>query len=104
MRVFIIGSILLSSTCPLFAALSPSAQRGLNLARVNCARCHSIDKVSESPLKLAPPFRILHERYPVESLEEPLAEGLVTGHSNKPEFRFEPDQIHDFIEFLKTLQ
>ena len=22
----------------------------------------------------------------------------------QPEFRFEPDQIHDFIEFLKTLQ
>ena len=104
MRVFIIGSILLSSTCPQFAALSPSAQRGLNLARVNCARCHSIDKVSESPLKLAPPFRILHERYPVESLEESLAEGLVTGHSSKPEFRFEPDQIQDFIEYLTTLQ
>ena len=107
MRVLIIGSILVSSTCPLFAALSPSAQRGLNLARVNCARCHSIDKVSESPLKLAPPFRTLHERYPVESLEESLAEGLVTGqtgHSSEPEFRFEPDQIQDFIEFLKTLQ
>ena len=28
MRVLIIGSILVSSTCPLFAALSPSAQRG----------------------------------------------------------------------------
>jgi mono/diheme cytochrome c family protein len=104
MGVLIIGSILASSTCPLFAALSSSAQRGLNLARVNCARCHSIDKVSESPLKLAPPFRTLHERYPVESLEEPLAEGLVTGHSSKPEFRFEPDEIQDFIEFLKTLE
>jgi cytochrome c len=53
---------------------------------------------------LAPPLRILHERYSVESLEESLAEGLVTGHSSKPEFRFEPDQIQDFIEFLKTLQ
>src|SRR5690348_4605478 len=107
MRVVIIGSILVSSTCPLFAALSPSAQRGLNLARINCARCHSIDKVSQSPLKLAPPFRTLHERYPVESLEEPLAEGLMTGqagHSSGPEVRFEPDQIQDLIEFLKTLQ
>ena len=104
MRLLIAGSILVLSTCPLFAALSPSAQRGLNLARANCARCHSIDKVSESPLKLAPPFRTLHERYPVENLEEPLAEGIVTGHPSMPEFRFEPDQIHDFIEFLKTLQ
>jgi mono/diheme cytochrome c family protein len=107
MRVLIIGSILVSSTCPLFAALSPSAQRGLALARVNCARCHAIDKVSESPLRLAPPFRTLHERYPVEFLQEPLAECLMTGqtgHSSEPEFRFEPNQIQDFIEFLKTLQ
>jgi hypothetical protein len=27
-----------------------------------------------------------------------------TGHSSEPEFRFEPNQIQDFIEFLKTLQ
>jgi cytochrome c len=104
MRVLIIGSILVSSTCPLFAAPSPSAQRGLNLARVYCARCHSIDMVSESPLKLAPPFRTLHKRYPVEYLEEALGEGIATGDPSMPEFQFEPDQIHDFIEFLKTLQ
>ena len=27
-----------------------------------------------------------------------------TGHSSEPEFRFQPDQIRDFIEFLKALQ
>ena len=37
--------------------LSPAAQRGLTIMRTNCASCHSIDKVSESPLKVAPPFR-----------------------------------------------
>jgi mono/diheme cytochrome c family protein len=94
----------LSSTSVWAQGLSPSAQRGLNLARANCARCHSIDKVSESPLRIAPPFRSLHTRYPVEQLEEPLAEGLVTGHQNMPEFRFEPDQIRDFLAFLKTLE
>ncbi len=77
---------------------------GSTIARTNCARCHSIDKVTNSPLKIAPPFRTLHERYPVTDLEEPLGEGIVTGHPTMPEFRFEPDQIHDFIEFLKTLQ
>ena len=85
-------------------ALSPSAQRGLNIARTNCARCHSIDKVSESPLKIAPPFRTLHERYPVTDLQEPLAEGIVTGHPSMPEFRFDPDQVRDLISFLKTLE
>ena len=84
--------------------LSPSAQRGLTIARTNCARCHSIDKVSESPLKIAPPFRTLHERYPVTDLQEPLAEGIVTGHPSMPEFRFDPDQVRDLISFLKTLE
>jgi mono/diheme cytochrome c family protein len=103
MRVLLASALIaLIPTCAL--AASPSAQRGLNIARTLCARCHSIDKLSESPLKIAPPFRTLHERYPVTDLEEPLGEGTVTGHPTMPEFRFEPDQIHDFIEFLKTLQ
>jgi cytochrome c len=105
MRVLLASAVIaLISNCAVAASLSPSAQRGLTIARTYCARCHSIDKLSESPLKIAPPFRTLHERYPLTALEEPLAEGIVTGHPTMPEFRFEPDQIHDFIEFLKTLQ
>jgi cytochrome c len=84
-------------------ALSPAAQRGLVIVRTNCARCHAIDKVSDSPLKAAPPFRTLHQRYPIESLEEPLAEGIVTGHPTMPEFRFDPGQVGDVIAYLKTL-
>src|SRR5271154_2347481 len=83
--------------------LSPAAQRGLVIVRTNCARCHAVDKVSESPLKVAPPFRTLHQRYPVEALEEPLAEGIVTGHPTMPEFRFDPGQVGDVIAYLKTL-
>src|SRR5262245_9922829 len=47
-------------------AQSPRAERGRTFARANCATCHSIDKVSPSPLAIAPPFRTLHERYSVE--------------------------------------
>jgi cytochrome c len=68
------------------------------------ARCHSIDKAGSSPVALAPPFRTLHLRYPVESLEESLAEGIVTGHPAMPEFRLEPHEIGDFIAFLKSLE
>ena len=93
----------------LFAALeaqaqTPSIQRGLNFVRANCARCHAIDKVSESPLRIAPPFRDLHKRYPIESLQEAFAEGIQTGHQNMPEFRLEPDQIGDVIAYFKTLE
>lgn len=71
---------------------------------MNCAKCHAIGKSGDSPLPIAPPFRTLHERYPVESLAESLAEGITTGHPTMPEFTLEPDQIENFIAYLKTLE
>jgi cytochrome c len=84
--------------------LSPAAQRGLVIVRTNCARCHAIDKVNASPLKIAPPFRTLHLKYPIESLEEPLAEGIITGHPTMPEFSFDAGQVGDVIAYLKSLE
>ena len=86
------------------AQMDPRQQRGFTLAKANCAHCHAIDKVSESPLKLALPFRELHNRYPVESLEEALGEGIVTGHQNMHEFRLDPGQVGDLISYLKWLE
>jgi cytochrome c len=85
-------------------AVSPAAQRGRVLVTNNCARCHAIDKYSASPVSIAPPFRTLHEHYPVEDLEEPLAEGIVGGHPMMPEFRFDPGEVNDIITYLKTLE
>ncbi len=75
--------------------LSPAAQRGLTLVRANCAGCHAIDKFSESTLKIAPPFRVLHVKYPVESLRTSLTEGIVTSHPTMPVFRFDRAQVED---------
>jgi cytochrome c len=85
-------------------ALSPAEQRGKTFATANCARCHSVDRVTQSPLKIAPPFRTLHLRYPVETLGEALAEGIETGHPTMPTFQLDPDQIHDLLSYLKTLE
>jgi cytochrome c len=85
-------------------ALEPRAQRGLTLAQTNCTKCHAIGKVGESPMREAPPFRTLHERYPVENLAEAFAEGISTGHPAMPEWRFDPGQIGDLIAYLKTLE
>ena len=86
------------------AQSSPSEQRGQTFVRANCSTCHATDKVSASPLKIAPPFRELHLRYPVESLQEALVEGIRTGHVNMPEFRLDPGQASDVIAFLKSLE
>jgi mono/diheme cytochrome c family protein len=85
-------------------ALSPAAQRGQTFAKTNCSMCHAVGKTGDSPLALAPPFRTLHDRYPVEDLEESLAEGIVTGHPTMPQFQLDAAQINDFIAYLKSLQ
>jgi cytochrome c len=85
-------------------ALSPAEQRGKTIALTNCARCHSVDRVTQSPLKAAPPLRTLHLRYPVETLGEALAEGIETGHPTMPAFQLHLDQIHDLLSYLKSLE
>jgi mono/diheme cytochrome c family protein len=85
-------------------AMSPAAQRGKVYALSHCARCHAVDRTSKSPLGMAPPFRTLHLRYPVETLGEALAEGIYTGHAAMPAFELDPDQIHDLLSYLKTLE
>ena len=85
-------------------AAAPNAQAGKAFAQANCSHCHSIDKSTPSSLAIAPPFRTLHLRYPVESLEEALGEGIITGHPSMPEFRLDPGQVGDFISFLKSLE
>lgn len=100
LRHGLIGLFLIT---PVLAA--PTAeQRGKAFARASCAHCHAIDRVSKSPLRIAPPLRTLHNRYPIEALEEALAEGISTGHTNMPAFELNPDQIHDLLSYLKTLE
>lgn len=103
-QIFIFGTLLLGAALSSSRSWATNPGQGKRLALTYCARCHSIDKVSPSPLKIAPPFRTLHERYPVDTLQEALAEGIVTGHPTMPEFRFDADQVGDFIAYLKTLE
>lgn len=85
-------------------AASPAELRGRTFAQTNCASCHSIDRHSASPLAIAPPFRTLHKKYPLDMLAEALAEGIDTGHPTMPMFTLEPDQINDLLSFLKSLK
>ena len=80
------------------------AARGFDLLRSNCARCHAIDADSTSPNDKAPPFRDVVKRYEPAALEEALAEGIITGHNNMPEFEFGPDDVTAIIAYLDTLK
>jgi cytochrome c len=85
-------------------ALTPAEQRGFAFVRENCSSCHSVRLHGASPLAVAPPFRTLHERYPIEDLAESLAEGIVTGHPSMAQFKLDPGQIADVLSYLKSLE
>lgn len=92
----------------LFSVAGPIAAQaeildGRTFAEANCASCHAVGKEGDSPVADAPPFRVLHQRYPIESLAEAFAEGIVTGHADMPEFALEPEQIDTLLAYPESL-
>ncbi len=78
--------------------------RGRALVVGNCGRCHAVEGLDDSSNPAAPRFRDLSQRYDVEALGESLAEGILVGHPDMPEFRFEPREIDAILRYLQSLQ
>ncbi|MFD1190348.1 MULTISPECIES: c-type cytochrome [Phenylobacterium] len=85
-------------------AQTPSASKGQKIAQTYCASCHAVGRTGKSPNPKSPPFRTLHDRYPVEDIQEALVEGISTGHHGMPEFTFDEASSNDLIAYLKTLE
>lgn len=83
---------------------SPLVEAGRDFALAQCSRCHGVGRLDESPLEQAPPFRRLHERYPIEQLAEAFAEGIVVGHTEMPAFELQPREIEALVAYLKSLE
>jgi len=107
--------VLVAAVAGLFAAacLSPpestkvsSVQTvgGRQLLREHCSSCHAIGRNDESRHHDAPAFRTLWRSYPVSDLEESLAEGIVAGHPDMPEFKFPAEDIAAIISYLESIQ
>lgn len=96
------------SVCVALFAIGPvradDVGKGRTLLEANCARCHAIGADDESKHKEAPPFRVVVTRYPPDNLAEALAEGLISGHPDMPEFVFEPDEVEAITAYLGSLK
>jgi cytochrome c len=79
-------------------------RQGEALVARECARCHGIGRTDTSRHPQAPLFRTLSKRYPIESLEEALGEGIISGHPDMPEFQFDADDVGAIIAYLKSIQ
>ena len=86
------------------ADLTVSAIRGERLVDVRCGGCHAIGRADASQHEGAPPLRDIPSRYPVETLEEALAEGIMVGHDAvMPTFELPQDEIADILAYLRSL-
>lgn len=82
----------------------PTLALGRALVVRNCGLCHAVGRSDESPRPGAPAFRDLSQRYDVEALGEALAEGILTGHPEMPEFRFAPSEVEAILRYLQSIQ
>ena len=100
---------MLAAAWVMAAALQPAAaaddlKRGEALLARHCGSCHAVGRTGDNPQKDAPALRTLGTRYPVESLEEALGEGVMSGHPDMPEYKFDADDVDAIIAYLKSIQ
>ncbi len=95
-------ALIVAASCAV-AAEGDTVAKGRAIIEANCARCHAIGMDDTSHHEEAPPFRVVVTRYPPENLAEALAEGIVSGHPDMPEFVFQPDEIEAILAYLGTL-
>ena len=84
------------------AADEALAERGRIIADTYCSDCHATGASGDSPLAEAPAMRTFHERWPVHHLAEALAEGIMVGHEDMPEFRMTTSEIDAFLAYLDS--
>jgi cytochrome c len=79
-------------------------EQGTLLAMTFCAQCHAIGVTDASPHAQAPAFRALDQRVDLDTFFKRLREGVTSGHSDMPTFRFTRDDARAFIAYLRSIQ
>ncbi|MBC08259.1 cytochrome c [Thalassospira sp.] len=81
---------------------------GQSIAEQTCLRCHTKfegDPLPDPNVTTAPALASFGQRWPLENLEEALAEGITVSHDNMtmPEFSFTPETIADLLSYMEQL-
>jgi mono/diheme cytochrome c family protein len=95
--------MLLASFWPTALTAADKSADGKAILQKNCARCHAIESVGESPLKAAPPMRDIYSRYATRELQEELSEGMVSKHKEMPQISFSDDDVAAILAYLYDL-
>ena len=85
------------------SAAAEDIEEGRELAEAMCHSCHAIGTSDRSANDAAPSFREIAGRYSIWSLQEALAEGILVGHPDMPEFALAPAEINALLSYWDTL-
>jgi mono/diheme cytochrome c family protein len=104
-RALMLVAALSAAFVALEARAAPgSIDRGRQLAKANCAKCHAVAGEPRGPDVLAPPFRYLQQSNPQNNLDEVFARGVLVNHSAMPQFAAGPEDMDDLLAYLKSVQ
>lgn len=80
-------------------------ERGHAIAEQTCLRCHR--EFESDPVRnpAAPALATFGQRWPLEDMQEALAEGITVSHENTdmPEFSFSPETINELLAYFADL-
>lgn len=87
---------------------------GQRIAERSCGGCHAVAE-GASPLGDAPPFHVLHRRYPAGGLSQLLSEGMLppdsapeegsqATHPRMPTAVLDPDEVAALTAYLRSLE
>ena len=77
---------------------------GREIVETQCASCHAIGEVGQSPREDAPPLRTVLATYAPEALAEDFREQVHVGHPDMPDFDFGPIGTDHVLAYLKSIQ
>jgi mono/diheme cytochrome c family protein len=77
--------------------------RSGHILQEKCSRCHAVEAVGESPLKIAPPMRDIYARFAPRELQEELLEGKVSRHKEMPQIQFPQEDVAAIMAYLYEL-
>ena len=78
-------------------------RNGKILLQEKCGRCHAVERVGDSPLKIAPPMREIYARFAPRELQAELLEGMVSRHKAMPQIEFSEEQVDAILAYLYEL-
>jgi mono/diheme cytochrome c family protein len=86
------------------AGVAGDVARGRAVVRARCAACHAVGRTGDSPNPAAPPFRRLHEDYPVADVIAALSEGAQPSGPGMHRFRLPLRDARAVTAYIHSLQ